>query len=118
MENKIFKYGDIFYANLPVKDNSCVQGGTRPVVVISNDMNNKHSKFLSVVTVTTSKSKSHLPTHVAISGCGLHEESIALCEQIMSIDKFLVSNKIGNINNTEYVDKIKEAVKIQLNLSV
>lgn len=117
MENKIFKYGDIFYANLPIKENSCVQGGRRPVVVVSNDICNKHSKVLSVISVTTSKSKSCLPTHIEILGYGLNAKSIALCEQILSIDTFLIGNKIGSIINTNYIDKIKEALKIQLDLS-
>lgn len=79
--------GDIFYADLrPVR--GCEQGGIRPVIVIQNNIGNKHSPTVIVAAITTSRRKSKLPTHVALDGLpGLRWRSMALLEQIRTIDK-------------------------------
>ena len=64
-----------------------VQHGTRPVVIVSNDLNNTHSPVVSVVPCTTQRRKPTLPTHVYLRGYGLSSGSIAMCEQVMPLDR-------------------------------
>ena len=87
MERKI-KRGDIYYANLnPVIGSE--QGGTRPVLIISNDVGNKHSPTVIVAPITSRiHAKAKLPTHTLINDFeGLDKNSIILLEQVRTIDK-------------------------------
>ncbi|MBO5377599.1 MAG: type II toxin-antitoxin system PemK/MazF family toxin [Ruminiclostridium sp.] len=60
----MYKFGEIYFANLPVQPDSRVQQGYRPVLVVSNDKNNYYSTVVSVVPLTSSRTKRHLPTHI------------------------------------------------------
>lgn len=95
MEEKITR-GQVCFALLdPVL--GCEQGGRRPVVVVSNNMGNRHGSTVIVVPVTTG-AKTQLPTHVALGGCcGLQERSIALCEQVRTIDKRRLGRCLGRM---------------------
>lgn len=106
----MIKQYDIWWANLPYQKSS-IQGGARPVCIISNDKCNLHSPVLTVVPIT-SKHKNHLCTHV---NCAIENHiDTLLCEQIMSIDKGLLSTRIGNVH---YKSKeIQKAIKIQLGM--
>ena len=97
-------------------ENSCVQGGVRPAIVISNEMNNVHSPTVQVIPVT-SAFKKNLPVHVDLCGFGLRKPSIALCEQIQTIPKCLIGKYIGEIDNLYVQNRINKGIKIQLNLS-
>lgn len=111
MDNKVkVNRGDIFYAHLTGAGS--VQSGLRPVIVISNDKNNKFSSIITVVPCTT-KIK-NLPVHVDMSdGCGFTKKSQALCEQVAAIPKESLDGKIGKA--TEYdMKKIERAMLIQL----
>ena len=112
----MMKFGEIYYANLPVHPNSRVQQGIRPVLVVSNDKNNYYSTVITVVPLTTSRTKHRLPTHVAINGFGLVEPSIVLCEQIMPIDKSRLLGKIGSVDEQAVFNSIQKAMMIQLNM--
>lgn len=96
MEEKIAR-GQVYFALLdPVL--GCEQGGRRPVVVVSNNLGNRHSSTVIAVPVTTG-AKAKLPTHVALGGIGgLAERSIALCEQVRTVDKRRLGRRIGRMS--------------------
>ena len=115
MERKI-KRGDIYYANLdPVVGSE--QGGTRPVLVVSNRMGNKHSPTVIVAPITSRvNTKTTLPTHILID-CfdGLERESIVLTEQIRTLDKQRLDKYIGTLDK-ERMLAVNFATMISLEL--
>ena len=104
--------GDIYYANLDGTIGS-EQGGTRPVVVIQNNVGNKHSPTVIVATMT-SKDKPHLPTHVVVRE-GVPKKSLILCEQIRTIDKSRLIDKIGTISSETMV-KVDKAIMVSFGI--
>jgi mRNA interferase MazF len=93
------KRGEIFYAEL----NSVIgseQGGTRPVLIVQNDIGNKFSPNTIVAAITSQISKAKLPTHVELPAkrCGLARDSVVLLEQIRTIDKNRLKEKVGSID--------------------
>lgn len=114
-ENKEITRGDIYYAQLdPVLGSE--QGGTRPVLVVQNDQGNRHGPTLIVVPITSRMKKHHLPTHVKIrQGIGLPKYSIALLEQIRTIDKSRLGAYVGRLEGAA-MDGIDAALKISLGL--
>lgn len=110
------KFGELYYAELPVIGNSRVQQGVRPVLVVSNNTCNKYSPVISVVPLTSSRTKANIPTHVEINGFGLHKPSVILAEQIMSIDKNKLHERIGEVNNMGLINRILKALRTQLNM--
>ncbi len=110
------KRGEIFYADLsPVI--GCEQGGTRPVVIVQNDLGNKHSPTVIAAAITSKQDKSAFPTHILIKGerCGLAKDSVVLLEQIRTIDKQRLKEKTGQLDNEE-IDKINKALNISFGL--
>jgi mRNA interferase MazF len=107
--------GDIFYADLsPVV--GCEQGGIRPVLILQNDIGNRHSPTTIVCSIT-GKPKKPLPTHAAIAGtCRLSRESFALLEQIRTIDRSRLRGWIGRLNAQE-METINQALSISVGLS-
>ena len=113
----MIKRGDIIYADLsPVIGSE--QGGVRPVIVIQNDVGNKYSPTIIVAAITSQLNKSKLPTHIAIDGpeFGLPKDSVILLEQIRTIDKKRLREKIGTVTN-KLMEKVDEAIKISLSLN-
>ena len=106
--------GDIFWAELEGDAGSSMQAGARPVLVVSNNKANQYSSVITVIPITSKMGKTKLPTHVLIKECGLSKPSIALAEQITSINKDRLDRKIGSIQQTAYVGLIKRAIGIQL----
>jgi len=106
--------GDIYYADLsPVIGSE--QGGIRPVLVIQNDVGNKHSPTTIVAAITSQMSKAKLPTHVGIpySDNGLSKNSVALLEQVRTIDKRRLREKICSVD--DYImSKVDKAIIISL----
>lgn len=96
----VVKRGDLFYANLsPVLGSE--QGGIRPVVIIQNDVGNKYSPTVIVAPITSRMNKTKLPTHVKINASekfGLPKDSVVLLEQIRTIDKQRLKDKIGKFD--------------------
>ena len=93
---RIIKRGDIYYAELnPVIGSE--QGGTRPVLIISNDIGNKHSPTVIIAAITSRvHTKAKLPTHTAVNDFeGLDKDSIILLEQIRTIDKHRLKQYMG-----------------------
>ncbi len=113
-ENHEIKRGDIYYADLnPVRGSE--QGGVRPVIVLQNDVGNKHSSTTIIAPVTSSHDKAKLPTHVEISGNGLSKHSLVLLEQIQTRDKCRFYNYIGHLDESTML-RIEEAVRISLGM--
>ena len=109
--------GDLFSACLdPVVGSE--QGGIRPVLVIQNDVGNRYSPTVIVLAVTGQLNKARLPTHVPVvcEGTGLQKDSIILAEQIRTLDKRRLRERIGTLR-PEVMDRVAEAVKISLGFS-
>lgn len=116
MERKI-KRGDIYYANLnPVIGSE--QGGTRPVLIISNDVGNKHSPTVIVAPITSRiHAKAKLPTHTLINDFeGLDKNSIILLEQVRTIDKQRLKQYLGMIPDN-IVARVDKALAISIKIS-
>lgn len=107
---------NVFYANLCAEPGSNVQGGTRPVIVVSNEDYNRTSDAVTIIPLSTRHTKSRIPTHVWVDMDGLPKRSLVLCEQINTIDKKLLRNRIGSLNNDFDRRRIARAVEIQLGL--
>lgn len=110
------KRGDIFYADLsPVVGSE--QGGIRPVIIIQNDIGNRYSPTVIVAAITSQINKAKLPTHVEISSeeYGLNRDSVVLLEQIRTLDKKRLKEKIGHMTE-EDMKKVNKSLLISLNL--
>ena len=114
----IIRRGDIYYADLrPVVGSE--QGGVRPVLIIQNDVGNKYSPTIIVAAVITSKmNKAKLPTHVELSArqCDMVRDSVILLEQLRTIDKQRLREKICHIDEN-LQEKVNEALRISLELA-
>ena len=113
----VIKRGDMFYADLsPVVGSE--QGGIRPVLIIQNDMGNKYSPTVIAAAITSQINKNKLPTHIEIDSeeFGLKSDSVVLAEQIRTIDKSRVKEKIGHIDDEKVMDKINNAIGVSFGL--
>ena len=111
------KRGDIFYADLsPVVGSE--QGGIRPVLIIQNDVGNKFSPTVIVAAITSQHTKANLPTHISLSaqGCGLSKDSVVLLEQVRTLDKKRLKEKMGALDNL-FMTRVDEALSISFGLS-
>lgn len=114
--DRIIKRGDIYYANLnPVIGSE--QGGTRPVLIISNDIGNKHSPTVIVAAITSRvQTKAKLPTHTIINDFeGLDKGSIILLEQIRTIDKKRLQEYLGALDG-RFLPAVDKALAISVSL--
>ena len=94
------KRGDIFYADLsPVVGSE--QGGLRPVLIVQNDVGNKYSPTVIAAAITSKMGQTHLPTHIDIFAdkVGLQKDSVVLLEQIRTIDKQRLKEKMGHLDD-------------------
>lgn len=111
----VIKRGDIFYADLrPVVGSE--QGGIRPVLIIQNDIGNKHSPTV-ICAAITSKMKAKLPTHVEIEAdkYDIVKDSVILLEQLRTIDKRRLKDKVCHLDR-EAILKVNKALKISLEM--
>lgn len=112
----IIKRGDIYYADLsPVIGSE--QGGVRPVLVVQNDIGNRYSPTVIIAAITSQINKAKLPTHVELKGTdyGLAKDSVLLLEQIRTIDKRRLEEKIGHVTE-DIIEKANQALLISLGL--
>jgi len=112
----VIKRGDIFYADLsPVIGSE--QGGVRPVLIVQNDIGNKYSPTVIAAAITSQINKAKLPTHIEISAMeyGLSKDSVILLEQIRTIDKMRIREKIGRLDD-ELMEKVNDAISISFGL--
>lgn len=110
------KRGDIFYADLsPVVGSE--QGGIRPVLVIQNDVGNKHSPTIICAAITSKMNKAKLPTHVEIDAgkYQIVKNSVVLLEQIRTIDKQRLKDFVCRADS-DLLQKIDEALSVSLQL--
>ena len=117
-ENWVYRRGDIYMANLnPFKGSE--QGGTRPVLVLQNNTGNLFCPTLIVAPLTTQvNKKKDQPTHHLLSGVrGLPEDSVALLEQIKTIDKSRIISYLGKVSREE-MKGVDEALKISLGIYI
>lgn len=119
--DKLFERGNILLADLGVvtTKTGSLQMGKRPVIVVSNDLNNKYSTMISIVPLTTSKFKKNLPTHVEINkqNSKIEKDSIALAEQVMVIPKtYIIKNEPLFKLSDELMLKTEVAIAIQFGL--
>jgi len=112
--SKMVRRGDIWMADLRIGAVGSEQGKIRPVLVVQNNIGNKHSPTVTVVPLT-SRTKNNLPTHVILNEPCLPSRSIALVEQIRTIDKSRLIRHIGRINES-IMNQINEAIAIQVGL--
>ena len=112
------KRGDIYYADLsPVIGSE--QGGIRPVVVVQNDVGNKYSPTVIAAAITSKINKAKLPTHIEINAenFGLPKDSVVLTEQIRTIDKKRLKEKIGCLDDI-YMNKVNDALIISFGINI
>lgn len=115
-EKVLIRRGDIYYADLrPVIGSE--QGGIRPVLIIQNDMGNKHSPTV-ICAAITSKMKAKLPTHVTISAerYGIEKDSVILLEQVRTIDKSRLRERVCHLDNNA-LECVDRALMISLSLA-
>ena len=106
--------GELYYADLsPVVGSE--QGGVRPVVIVSNDIGNKYAPTVTVAPITSQMHKKPLPTHIAFCGCGLSKNSMMLMEQIRTIDKSRLKQRMGSLP-PEKIEAVDMAIKVSLGL--
>lgn len=112
------KRGEIYYADLsPVIGSE--QGGVRPVLIIQNDVGNKYSPTVIAAAITSQHNKSKLPTHISVNAdnCGLAKDSIVLLEQVRTIDKQRLKEKMGSLDNNS-MDMVDKALSVSFGLNI
>ena len=110
------KRGDIYYADLsPVVGSE--QGGIRPVLIVQNDIGNKYSPTVIAAAITSQKDKSNLPTHrkVNAENCGLAKDSIVLLEQVRTIDKRRLKERMGRLDESS-MTAVNDAITVSFGL--
>lgn len=110
------KRGDIYYADLsPVVGSE--QGGVRPVLIVQNDVGNKYSPTVIAAAITSQQDKSRLPTHISLNSgdCGLSKDSIVLLEQMRTIDKKRLKEKMGALDSGA-MNMVDKAISVSLGL--
>ena len=110
------KRGDIYYADLsPVVGSE--QGGMRPVLIVQNDTGNKHSPTVIAAAITSQIGKARLPTHIELGAksYGLSKDSVILLEQIRTIDKRRLKERMGRIDN-DLMNKVDNAIAVSFGL--
>ena len=115
MDNSV-RRGDIFYADLsPVVGSE--QGGVRPVLIIQNDMGNRHSPTVIAAAITSQMNKAKLPTHIELVGqdCGLTKDSIVRLEQIRTLDKRRLREHMGRLDGA-LMDEVDRAIAVSFGL--
>ena len=113
----LVKRGEIYYADLsPVVGSE--QGGMRPVLIVQNDVGNRHSPTVIAAAITSQKDKSKLPTHISISAdrCGLAKDSIVLLEQVRTLDKQRLKERMGELDEGA-MTKVDNALSVSFGLS-
>ncbi|CBL16503.1 MULTISPECIES: type II toxin-antitoxin system PemK/MazF family toxin [Ruminococcus] len=109
--------GEIYYADLsPVVGSE--QGGVRPVLIVQNDVGNKHSPTVIAAAITSQREKAKLPTHIELraASCGLSRDSVVLLEQIRTIDKRRLKERMGELDAPS-MSQVNNALEISFGLS-
>lgn len=110
------KRGDIYYADLsPVVGSE--QGGIRPVLIIQNDVGNRYSPTVIAAAITSQQDKARLPTHIRVNAddCGLSKDSVVLLEQVRTIDKQCLKERMGSLG-LGAMDRVDRALSVSFGL--
>ena len=110
------KRGEIYYADLsPVVGSE--QGGVRPVLIVQNDTGNRHSPTVIAAAITSQTGKAKLPTHIELAAqcCGLPKDSVILLEQIRTLDKSRLREKMGRLDG-ETMNRVDNAIAVSFGL--
>ena len=110
------KRGDIYYADLsPVVGSE--QGGVRPVLIVQNDVGNRYSPTVIAAAITSQHDKANLPTHISLAArsCGLTRDSVILLEQVRTLDKSRLRERMGRLDDTSMAE-IDTALSISFGL--
>lgn len=122
--NNSIRRGDIYYADLsPVVGSE--QGGTRPVLIVQNNVGNRYSPTVIAAAITSQTSKARLPTHIEVMGevlssggaseCGLAKNSVILLEQVRTLDKRRLKEKMGHLDDRT-MQQVNEAITVSFGL--
>lgn len=114
----MIRRGELYYADLsPVIGSE--QGGIRPVLVVQNDIGNKYSPTIIAAAITSQMNKAKLPTHIELSAAdfGLQKDSVVLLEQIRTLDKRRIKEKIGELPE-DLMKKVNDGLLISLGFFV
>ena len=112
----LIRRGDIYYADLrPVVGSE--QGGVRPVLIIQNDVGNRHSPTVICAAITSRMNKAKLPTHIELNAARNHmvKDSVILLEQLRTIDKTRLKDRICHLDS-DIMEKVGRALQISLDL--
>lgn len=115
--NGTVKRGEIYYADLsPVVGSE--QGGIRPVLIVQNDVGNRHSPTVIAAAITSQTNKARLPTHIELSAqsYGLSRDSVVLLEQIRTIDKKRLKERMGRVDDS-MMNRIDDAIAVSFGLT-
>lgn len=110
--------GDIYYADLsPVVGSE--QGGVRPVLIVQNDVGNRFSPTVIAAAITSQRAKANLPTHITLNAgtTGLAKDSIVLLEQVRTIDKHRLKERMGRLDEMSMM-RVNQALSVSFGLSV
>lgn len=110
------KRGEIYYADLsPVVGSE--QGGVRPVLIVQNDIGNKHSPTVIAAAITSQREKTKLPTHISLDAvsCGLAKDSVVLLEQVRTLDKKRLKERMGELDSDD-MHKVDSALSVSFGL--
>ena len=108
--------GDIYYADLsPVVGSE--QGGIRPVLIVQNDVGNRFSPTVIAAAITSQRTKASLPTHILVNAqtTGLSKDSIVLLEQVRTIDKHRLKERMGSLDNHS-MNEVDKALSVSFGL--
>ena len=108
--------GDIYYADLlPVV--SSEQGGVRPVLIVQNDTGNRHSPTVIAAAITSQTGKANLPTHISLAArsCGLTRDSVILLEQVRTLDKSRLRERMGRLDEPA-MHQVDNAIAVSFGL--
>ncbi len=113
----VIRRGDIYYADLrPVIGSE--QGGIRPVLIIQNDIGNRHSPTVIVAAITSRMNKAKLPTHIELDcrSCDIVKDSVVLMEQIRTIDKSRLRERVCHLD-APLLERVEQALRVSLGLA-
>ena len=111
------KRGEIYYADLsPVVGSE--QGGVRPVLIVQNDIGNRHSPTVIAAAITSQREKAKLPTHISLDAvnCGLAKDSVVLLEQVRTLDKKRLKERMGELGSAD-MHRVDSALSVSFGLT-
>ena len=107
---------DLYMADLPYRENGNILRGMHPVIVVSNNLVNRYSPVITAIPLTSKIKRLDMPTHILLYGSGLWKESMAVCEQVMSLDSSRCIYPIGHVHNSDTQAALMRGIHAQLGM--